>query len=139
MSGETVSSQRAFKVEVSPTLGACTGMTGGAVQQPSSKFYQGGAATPELVRGRRVISDVTVTKGFKAARSPQLIQSLIKAMNSTVFKIVKQPLDEDGIAVGRALVYTGCRLVTVTPPAYNEQSDADAATLEFVFTVANVT
>lgn len=139
MSAATTASKRQFAVTVSPYPGRVSYMSGGAEQQPTSKYYNGGSATPDIIKGRRVIDNVVVRIRYTPSVGNEYVKGLRKLQRAAQsFTINRQPLDENGTVVGKAEVFTGCRIVRITKPDYDEQSDADAAVIEVEFSVADV-
>ncbi len=139
MSASTTASKRQFSVSVAPYPGTVDYMSGGAEQQPTSKYYNGGAGSPDIIKGRRVVDNVVVRKRYTPLAGNEYVKGLRKLQKANqTFTITKQPLDENGTAVGRPEVLTGCKIVRITKPDYDEQSDSDAAIIEVEYSVADV-
>lgn len=136
--GYTTASKRAFAVKISPVIGYVVSLSGGEVKTPRAKMWNGGAHVPDLIIGRREIGDLTCTVLYRPHTYGPMTKELLHLMGFQVYTITKQDTDDNGQAVGRALVYTGCRMSQLTPPDYDEQSDTNASLLSMMFVVSGI-
>lgn len=105
-------------------------MDGGDVTAKETKYRPGNGTNDEVsLGGATSVSNITVT----ALMTYSMYQQLTWLMNQTgkaTMVVTKQPLDVDGAAFGKALIYKGI-LDGVTPPKTDSSSDA-AGTLALV-------
>lgn len=96
---------------------------GGDVTAKETKYRQGNGTNDEVsLGGATSISNITVG----GLMTYDMYQNLTWLMNQTgkaTMIVNKQPLDVDGAAFGKALIYKGI-LDGVTPPKANSSSDA---------------
>lgn len=136
--GETTS-QRNFRVSISPTIGTVASFSGGDVTIGTGKAWNGGATSPDVVIGRRDISDITVGRPFDPYRDIPIWKYLLGALRLRQFTITYQALDQQGIRRGKPITFSKCRIKQISLPQYNEDTDADPARFEIQFTPGNVT
>lgn len=103
-------------------------LTGGEIDSEELK-YKPGAMAPEISLGGTVtVGQVVVGRIYDLDRDHVNIHWLIGRVGKGHVVVKKQPLDIDGNAFGRALVYQG-KLKRVLPPEVDSTS-TDAAILE---------
>ncbi len=136
--GYSTSSKRAYAVRISPVIGYVVSLSGGEVKLPRAKMWNGGAAVPDLIIGRREIGDLTCTVLYRPRTYGPMTKELLHLMAIQAYTITKQDTDDNGQSVGRPLVYTGCRMSQLTPPDYDEQSDTNGSLLSMMFVVSGI-
>lgn len=101
-------------------------MEGGEFDSDEVKYREGNMGPQVSLGGPTMVGNITLTRLFKRGRDAQdLIRFLFANAGSGDCTVKKQPLDKDGNANVRPLVYNGT-LKTVTPgPADSGASDAD--------------
>ena len=111
--------------------------TGGEVDSEEAKYKPGNMGAHVSLGGSVEVGNVTVSRLYMLPRDhegPAGIHWLIARVGKGDVVASRQPLDADGNAFGRPLVYTG-KLKTVTPPEVDSES-SDAALLECEITPA---
>jgi len=113
-------------------LGTFDTLTGGEIDSEELK-YKPGAMAPEVsLGGTTTTGQVTVTRNYRLVRDHDRVHWLLGRVGRGNVVINKQPLDHDGNAYGRPLVYRGI-LKRVLPPEHDSNT-ADAAMIEIEVT-----
>lgn len=113
-------------------LGTWDTLTGGEVDSDELKYKPGGMAPSISLGGSTNIGQVVVGRNYRLQRDHLRVHWLLARVGKAVAVIVKQPLDPDGNAFGKALNYRGI-LKRVLPPEVDSQA-TDAAILEVEIT-----
>jgi len=124
---------RADQYAVSLTIGGTDfgvwdSMDGGEVDSNESKFAPGGMAPEVSLGGKQTVGNIKVKRLYDLNRDHTVMPYLMGAAGKVDVIVTKQPLDVDGNAFGRPLVYRG-KLKTVTPPNHDSTS-SDPSMLE---------
>lgn len=130
-----------FKVDVSiqdingsANLGVWDKKTGGNVDSEEYKFSPGAMGDPVSLGGRKVIDNVVVSRLYRLERDHvDLSKRLINGVGKAKITVSQQPLDINGNAYGRPMVWTGT-LKRFSPPEVDSES-SDAALAEIEITV----
>lgn len=119
-------------------LGTWDKMSGGEVDTEETTYRPGGLADRIALGGTRTIGNVTISKLTDEALSdgPNGLHWLNERAGKANIVVTKQPLDADGNAWGRPLVYTG-RLKRCTAPDVDSQGN-DPALTELEATIERV-
>jgi hypothetical protein len=107
-------------------------MTGGEIDSEETTYKPGAMGARIALGGSTNVGNVTVSVLYDLSRIHQLMHWLIGRVGKGTIVVNKQPLDTDGNAFGRPLVYSG-RLKQVNPPEVDSES-SDAALLEIEMT-----
>lgn len=100
-------------------------MDGGDVTSKETKYRPGNGTVNELsLGGANSVSNITVTALMTEAIYGW-VAWLSQQSGKAAMYVTKQPLDQNGAAYGKPLVYTGV-LTGVTPPKTDASSDAAA-------------
>lgn len=102
--------------------------SGGAIDSEGTKYRPGALGAMVALGGPTMVDNVTLQRLYVLERDHAempFLQGRVGRGNCTV---TEQPLDVDGNAFGRPLVYTG-KLKRVTPPDIDSES-SDAALIE---------
>lgn len=99
-------------------------LTGGEVDSEETKYKPGGMGAPVSLGGSVDVGNLTVSRLYVLNRDHDTIHQLVSRAGKGRVTISKQPLDVDGNAYGRPLVYTGTLKSVTTPDADSESSDA---------------
>lgn len=118
-------------------LGTWDKLSGGEIDSEEAKYRPGGMAAQVSLGGYRNVGNLTVSRLYDLTRDHSRMAFLLNRVGKADVTIVKQSLDVDGNAFGKALVYTG-KLKAVTPPDHDSES-SDPAMLEIEISSANVT
>jgi hypothetical protein len=111
-------------------LGTWDKLSGGEVDSDETKYRPGAMGKPISLGGAVTVNNVTISRLFDLRREQSIIHWLLSRVGKGAMVVNKQPLDVDGNAYGRPLVYTGM-LKQVTPPEHDsESSDAALVALE---------
>jgi hypothetical protein len=108
-------------------LGTFDKLSGGEVDSEEVRYKPGAMGKPVSLGGSVTVGNVTVSRLWDLQREQAIIHWLIGLAGKAKVTIKKQPLDVDGNAYGRPLVYTG-KLKMITPPEHDSES-VDAALL----------
>ena len=106
-------------------LGTWSKCDGGAVDSDELTYAPGSMGPKVSLGGVQTVQEVTVTALYDLDFFQPIIHWLISRCGRGQAVINKQPLDVDGNAMGRALVYSGI-LKTVTPPPSDANANAAA-------------
>lgn len=110
-------------------LGTYDGLTGGAKEAEESKYKPGGMAPEVSLGGSASVENVVVRRLFRQGRDDGLQGLFLAEVGRPDNAIVsKQPLDRDGNAFGRPLVYTGS--LQRFAPSDHDSNSSDAAVYE---------
>lgn len=115
-------------------LGVYDKLTGGEVDSEETKYKPGGMGASVSLGGSVEVGNLTISRLYVLNRDHDNIHWLLSRAGKGQVVISRQPLDVDGNAYGRPLVYTGT-LKTVTPPEVDSES-SDAALIECEITPA---
>jgi hypothetical protein len=115
-------------------LGVFDALEGGEVDSEETKYRPGGMGSPITLGGSVEVGNLTLGRLYVLNRDHDRIHWLISRAGKGTCVVSRQPLDVDGNAYGRPLVYTGT-LKAVTPPEVDSES-SDAAKIELEITPA---
>jgi len=115
-------------------LGTFDKLTGGEIDSEETTFKPGAMGARISLGGSVNVGAVTVSVLYDLARIHTLVHWLISRVGKGSAVVSKQPLDVDGIAFGRPIVYSG-KLKQVNPPEVDSES-SDAALIELEITPA---
>lgn len=115
-------------------LGTFDKLAGGEVDSEETSYKPGGMGARVSLGGSVNIGNVTVSVLYDLAAIHSQVHWLASRAGKADMVVTKQPLDADGNAYGRAIVYTG-RLKQVKPPDHDSEA-SDAALLELEMTPA---
>jgi hypothetical protein len=111
-------------------LGVFDTWSGGEADSDETKHSGGGMGPEKSYGGRQITGNVTVGRVYERERDHELVRWLIGRRGRASVVASRQPLDRDGNAYGRPLVYTGV-LKTVSPQDVDsDSSDLDQFELE---------
>jgi len=113
-------------------LGTWDVLTGGEIDSDELKYKPGGMAAEVSLGGTITTGQVVVSRLYRLQRDHPRIHWLIARVGKAKVVVNKQPLDPDGNAFGKPLVYKGV-LKRVLPPEVDSTS-TDAATIEIEVT-----
>jgi hypothetical protein len=106
-------------------LGTFDKFAGGAIDSEETT-YKPGAMGPRLaLGGSQTPGNVTVSVLYDLSRFQSIIHWLIGRAGKGAMVVNKQPLDVDGNAFGRPLVYSG-KLKQVNPPEPDSEANGVA-------------
>lgn len=128
------SSKRNFLVAVQGISGYFATQTGGETASDSSKVYDGGSLTPDVLTAPPDTANIVVSRPYDPDLHATLIRNLRRKVGSWNTTITKRPTDATLAPVGVATVYRGV-LIRVGEPEF-DASSSDAATWELEFAIA---
>ena len=129
------SSQRQFLVKVSGIDGYFASKTGGNITAGTTKVFDGGSLTPDVLTGTPEVDDITVSRPYEYGRDHAVIKRLRNLVGSWTTTVSVTPTDRDLVALADPTVYSDALLVGLTDPDADAAS-ADPATLELVFAIS---
>lgn len=113
-------SQRQWLVRVDGIEGLWARKTGGAITADTTKAYDGGNPTPDLISAPPSAENVTVGRTYDEDRDGPILRRLRPLVGVFRTTVSVTPTDADLVAIGEPIVYAGALLVGVT------ESDVDA-------------
>jgi hypothetical protein len=132
----TKAAQYQFLIRVAGWSGYFVSRTGGDSSAAVQKVYDGGALEPDLVAGRRVVSNVVVSRHFDPDRDGPITGTYDKLTGRWRTDVSIQPTTEDLAPTGPAKIYPGALLNRMGEPGANAMSD-DPSTWEAEFTIGH--
>jgi hypothetical protein len=126
-----MSTSRQYQVTVTidgVDYGVWDTFSGGEVASEEVKYRPGGMAAQVSLGGSTTVENITVSRLYVLERDHVIVHQLMSRVGRADVTINKQPLDVNGAAFGRPLVYTG-KLQRVMPPEHDSDSD-DPAMIE---------
>jgi hypothetical protein len=128
------SSQRMFLVSVSGFAGYFQTKSGGEKSSETTKDYDGGSLTPEVLAAPAEIDNVTVARSYKFSRDYSAQRAASAQVGRLRTTLSVTPTDEDLVAIGPPRTYPDALLVRVSEPEV-DASSGDAATWEMEFAI----
>lgn len=114
-------------------LGTFDTLTGGGVDSDEVKWHPGGMNETISLGGVSEIDNVVIGRIYLLERDhAQFLAASLFQVGKVGMVITKQPLDRDGNAWGRPLIYIGT-YKRVTPPEHDSNA-TDAAVIEYELT-----
>lgn len=126
--------KRHFSASLAPVGGQFAYFSGGNITISNGKAYNGGAQVPDIIVGRGEVGDITLRRPWRPNRDLAVWKYLRGAIRLRTFTVSLVSRDQSGIAYGKPIVFTGCRLASLNTPEYDEASDNEPAVLEIVLT-----
>jgi hypothetical protein len=117
-------------------LGWFDTFTGGGVDSDEVKYHPGAMAQTISLGGTSEVDNVVVGRLYELRRDHPIVGQLLDKCGKVQMVIAKHPLDPDGNAWGRPLVYVGT-YKRCTPPEHDSNA-TDAAIMELELTSAMV-
>lgn len=109
-------------------LGTFDTLTGGEVDSDELKYKPGGMAPSISLGGSTSIGALVLGRNYRLQRDHLRVHWLLARVGKATAVIVKQPLDADGNAFGKALNYRGTLKRVLAPEV--DSTSTDAAILE---------
>lgn len=128
--------QYQFLIRVAGWSGYFVSRTGGDSSAPIAKVYDGGALEPDLVAGRRQVSNVVVSRHFDPDRDGGIVHDYDPLVGRWRTDVSIQPTDANLAPTGPAKNYPGAMLNRLGQPGANAMSD-DPSTWEAEFTIGH--
>jgi len=132
-----LSAQRQFLVSISGINGYFMTKSGGEVSSESTKVFEGGAKTPEIITSPSDVDNLTVSRNYDPDRDASILAQLRAKVGTERKTITVQPTDRDLVAIGNPIVYADAVLVRIAEPEYDANS-GDMATYELEFACKTV-
>ncbi len=118
-------------------LGIWDKLTGGDLDSNETKYKPGAMGDGVSLGGSRMVSDVVVSRLYVLDRDHAQNSTIRARVGRGRVTITKQPLDVDGNAYGRPLVYTG-KLKTLNYPDADSEGNAAALVALTISTDDNI-
>jgi hypothetical protein len=109
---------------------------GGDVDSNELTYKPGGMVDPISLGGSRNVNNVTLRRNYRLGRDHSQSQRWLNWVGKGSVVITQQPLDQDGNAWGKPIVYNGT-LKRVKLPDH-DSSSSDAAMIEIEVTVSGI-
>lgn len=126
--------QRQFLVKVHGVQGLFMTKTGGNVTSSSTKVYDGGSVTPDVIASPAEADNITVGRAFDRTRDGATVHKLRRQVGRWATTVTVTPTDRDLVAVGNPVVYPEALLVGFNEMDANAGS-GDPAMWELVFAI----
>lgn len=126
--------QRQQLVKVSGFEGYFATKSGGDVEAETSKVWDGGKLTPDVLSSPSETGNVTVTRPYRPALHKPELDRLAKQVGRYRTTVSVQDTDADLIPIGKPTTYAGALLVALRRPEH-DASSSDAGTFELEFAV----
>lgn len=123
--------QHQFRVKVDGIREPFNTFSGGNLERESTRTWSGGSDEYDDLLGPATYSNIEISKDYRLSDEDWLVNWRGKQQVRRA-TISKQPLDENGRAVGKAVTYKNCKLVGVTEPE-TERGSASQATVSLAF------
>lgn len=107
-------------------------MTGGELSAGATSYRPGGMQPPVSLGGQKTTSNVTVSRLYRLGRDHDVVAQLLASAGKSDMVVTKHPLDIEGNAYGRPIVYRGNLDRVKTPDVDSESSAAGLLELEMV-------
>lgn len=117
-------------------LGTFDTFTGGGVDSDEVKYHPGAMNETITLGGTSEVENVVIGRLYKLTRDHQVVGPSLFYAGKVGFVIVKQPLDGDGNAWGRPLIYVGT-FKRCTPPEHDSNA-TDPQIIEYEMSSATV-
>lgn len=131
------SAQRQFLVKVAGIEGYFATKSGGDITAETSKVYDGGSDTPDVLAGPAEVDDISCSRSYDLQRDEPILRQLRRQVGRFSTTVSVTPTDRDLIAVGQPVVYPDALLTGVVEPE-TDASSGDAAEFELTFSVGKV-
>ena len=131
------SAQRQFLVKVAGIEGYFATKSGGDITAETSKVYDGGSDTPDVLAGPAEVDDISCSRAYDLQRDEPILRQLRRQVGRFSTTVSVTPTDRDLIAVGQPVVYPDALLTGVVEPE-TDASSGDAAEFELTFAVGKV-
>jgi hypothetical protein len=105
-------------------------MSGGAVDSDELKYHPGGMQPPVALGGKKMVSNVVVSRLYRLGRDHDAVGALIAGVGKSRVTVSKQPLDLTGTVYGNPIVYQGVLKRCTTPDPDSEGTAAALIELE---------
>lgn len=137
------SDQRQFLVSIAGISGSFWAQrTGGDLSVPTSKAFDGGNSTPQILTGNPNVDDLVCTRPFDPGRDGPIIQQLnagLMAGQPLVATISQDPTDPAYRPTGDPIITWSGTLTKIAQPQTDAQkTGAQAATYALTFTCTRV-
>lgn len=109
---------------------------GGDVDSNETTYKPGGLADPLSLGGTRNVANLTLRRNYRLDRDHPTSQRWINWVGKGKVVVTQQPLDVDGNAYGRPLVWNGTLKRCKLPD--HDSNSSDAALIEIEVTVSGV-
>lgn len=113
-------------------LGTWDKMTGGGLSASSTSYRPGGMGPSISLGGPKTTANIVVSRLYRLQRDHDNVQTWLNGVGKSDMIVTKQPLDLQGNAYGKPIVYHGT-VERVTPPEVDsEASTAGLIEIEMV-------
>jgi hypothetical protein len=108
--------------------------SGGELDSEETTYYAGGMVDRISLGGRVIPGNNTLSRLFRGERDQDTLGKLLSGVGKAPVRIVEQPLDLDGNAYGRPIVWNGILKKVTTPPRDSEGTGAAMIEIEVTTT-----
>ena len=126
--------QRQALVRVSGIERFWASKSGGEYSSDTTKVWDGGLLTPEVLAGPADISNITVSRPYRPNNDQAIRRSLAKKVGRWRTTVSVQETDANLTPIGRPITYANALLVRCTAPDA-DASSGDTAVWELEFAV----
>jgi hypothetical protein len=111
-------------------LGVFDKLSGGALDSTETKYKPGGMAPQISLGGSQEASNVVIQRLYVLTRDRPLVATLLRRAGKGAMVVVKQSLDENGVAFGDPITYKGTLKMVTLPDHDSESNNAALMQLE---------
>lgn len=104
--------------------------SGGELDSSETKYTPGNLGDPISLGGRIIPGNNTLQRLFRGARDQDTLQKMFNAVGRSPVIVSEQPLDIDGNAYGRPIVWNGVLKKCTPPPRDSESQNAALIEIE---------
>jgi hypothetical protein len=131
------SSQQMFIVTVKGIQGTFMSKSGGDTTSNTTKVYNGGSKTPELLAAPAETDNITISRAYNHDRDYQVLKNCRAKVGRWRTNISVAATDEDLNTRGKSTQYVNALLVRMSEPEYDSAGN-DASSFELEFAVASI-
>lgn len=107
-------------------------MTGGELTASTTSYRPGGMGPPISLGGQKTAANITVSRLYRLARDHDKVQDLLDGVGRSKMIVTRQPLDIEGNAYGKPIVWRGVLDGVKVPDVDSESSTAGIIELTMV-------
>lgn len=134
----TIATRDRFHITVSSMEGPWDTISGQEISREVQTLREEAGGPKIAMPSRPEYANVTLTRMYDQTRDGTLWRDLAKGNTFAGSSITVQELDLDGVVIpGAATTYSGCAVVSATPPD-GDANSGEAAKLTVVFSVTSV-
>lgn len=116
------------------SLGIWDKKSGGALDSDDGKYYPGAMQAPLALGGRKTTDNVTLSRFYDRHDDHDTINTLLNAVGKGTMSVSQRPMDENGVAYGKSIIYNGKLKRVMVPDTDSESSSIALIEIEIAIT-----